>query len=104
MQSAALNRYIKIEQETTTKNAVGTPVETYSLLKFTWATIKYTSGGTEFNEGAQPFTDTEFSVRYDSLIDYKCRILFDNEYYKILHIELIGRKDGQRLKCIKYDI
>jgi head-tail adaptor len=104
MQSAILNRYITIEKEVTSINAVGTPVETYSELKKTYATIKYTSGGTEFNEGSQPFTDTEFSIRYDILVNYKCRVNFDNEYYKILHIELIGRKDGMRLKCKKYDV
>ena len=103
MISGPLNNYITIQKETTSTNAVGTPVETYAKLKDTWATIKYTGGTTQFNEGEMPFTDTEFSIRYDVLVNYKCRVLFNSEYYKILHIELIGRKDGMRLKCIKWD-
>jgi SPP1 family predicted phage head-tail adaptor len=103
MLGAFLNRIITIEQETTSVNAVGTPVETYAVLKKTFATVKYTSGGTQFNEGAMPYTDTEFSIRFDERINYKCRVLYNTEYYKILHLELIGRKDGMRLKCIKWD-
>lgn len=103
MDSSRLNRYIKIEVETTSNNAVGTPVETYALLKYTYASVKYTKGSTDFDEGAFPNTDTDFSIRYDETVNYKCRILFNSEYYKILHIELIGRDDGMRLKCIKWD-
>lgn len=103
MLGAFLNRIITIEQETTSVNAVGTPVETYAVLKKTFATVKYNNGGTQFNEGAMPYTDTEFSIRFDERINYKCRVLYNTEYYKILHLELIGRKDGMRLKCIKWD-
>lgn len=103
MLSGPMNCYITIQKETTSTNLVGTPVETYAKLKDTWATVKYTSGNTEFNEGEMPFTDTDFSIRYDVLVNYKCRVLYNNEYYKILHIEQIGRKDGTRLKCIKWD-
>jgi len=103
MISSALNRYITIEIETTTTNAVGTPVESYATLKNTYATVQYKQGNTQFNEGAMPYTDTDFSIRYDSRVNYKCRILYNTEYFKILHIELIGRKDGMRLKCIKWD-
>ena len=99
-----LNRHITIEQETTGKNSVGTPVETYTLLKKCYATIKYNSGGTPYNEGAQPYSDVDFSIRYDSAINYKCRILYSGEYFKIIAIELIGRKDGIRLKTIRWDV
>jgi SPP1 family predicted phage head-tail adaptor len=104
MISGAMDRLITIEIETTSTNAVGTPVETYAVLKNTYASVKYTTGGTQFNEGAQPFTDTDFSIRYDVRINYKCRVLYDTEYFKIIHIEKIGRKDGLRLKCIKFDV
>jgi len=103
MISALLNEQIAIEVETTSKNGVGTPIETYVHLKYTYASVKYTKGDTEFREAAMPYTDTEFSVRYDSRLNYKCRVLFNGEYYKILHIEKIGRKDGLRLKTIKWD-
>lgn len=103
MISAALDTSITIEKETTTINAVGSPSETYAKLKDTWATIKDTSGGTRYENGEEPYTDTEFSIRYDVLVNYKCRVLYNSEYYKIIHIALIRRKDGMRLKCIKWD-
>jgi SPP1 family predicted phage head-tail adaptor len=103
MQAGLLDRFITIEKETTSVNEVGTPIETYAKLKDCYSTIKYTSGGTSYNEGAQAFTDIDFSIRYDSNVNFKCRILFDSEYYKIMYIEKIGRKDGMRLKCIKWD-
>jgi SPP1 family predicted phage head-tail adaptor len=104
MIAGALNKRITIEKETTAKNAVGTPVETYAVLKKTFATIKYITGGTDFNEGAQAYSSHDFSIRFDSAVDYRCRIVFEGEYYKILAIELIGQKDGMRLKCIKYEL
>jgi head-tail adaptor len=79
MFSGPLNTMISIEKEITTKNAVGSPVETYSLLKKTYATVKFTAGGKEFNEGEMPYTDTEFSLRYDSEINYKCRVMLQKE-------------------------
>lgn len=103
MLAGPMDKYIKLEVETTSTNAVGTPVETYALLRYTFASIKYNRGGTEFDEAAHPFTNIEFSVRWTSDINYKCRILYDSEYYKILYIENIGRKDGKRLKCILWD-
>jgi len=103
MLAGLMDKYIKLEVETTAKNPIGTPVETYILLRYTYASIKYTRGGTDFDEAAHPFTYTEYSIRWMSDINYKCRILFDSEYYKILHIEKIGRKDGLRLKCVLWD-
>jgi head-tail adaptor len=103
MLSGLLDKYITIEKETTTINAVGTPIETYAKLKDTFATIKYTAGRTDFEEGEMPNTDVDFSIRWDTNVNYKCRIVYNSEYFKILHIELIGRKDGMRIKCIQYD-
>jgi len=99
-----LDRIVIIEKEVTTKNTVGTPVETYALLKTTFAAVKYTNGETEFNEGAQAYTDIDFTIRYDKAVDYKCRIKYEGIYYKILAIEAIGRRDGMRLKCVKFEL
>ncbi len=103
MLAGIMDKYIKLEVETTTINGVGTSKETYALLRYVYASVKYPKGGTQFEEAAHPFTDTYFSVRWMLDINYKCRIFFEDEYYKILHIERIGRKDGLRLKCILWD-
>ncbi len=103
MNAARLTEYVRLEIETTAKNSVGTPIETYHLLKYTFASVVYRRGDTDFEQGAVTFTNTEFSIRWDNRVNMKCRIYYEDEYYKILHIEKIGRKDGLRLKCIKWD-
>lgn len=103
MDASRLNRRILIQKEVTTKNAMGTPVEAYSDLKTTYATVTYTSGTGADEYGEQSYTDAIFSIRYDARVNYKCRIIFEGSIYKILSIENIGRKDGMRLKTIMYD-
>lgn len=104
MDAYRLNRLITIEKAVVSQNDQGTPVETYSVLKTTYATVTYQSGGTTSDEyGEQSYTDAIFSIRYDPRINYKCRVLFNGSYYKILHVELIGRKNGLRLRTIMYD-
>ncbi len=107
MIAGAMDKHIKLEIETTTVNDVGTPIETYALLRWTYASKKDTTSGTDFDEAGHPFTNTEFSVRWNSDITgsnrYKIRVQYDSQYYKVLHSQDIGRKDGIRLKCILWD-
>ena len=106
MLAGIMDKYITWELETTSNNDVGTPTEVYATLRNDYASVKYPKGGTQFEEAAHPFTDVHFSVRWATDLNthkYKLRILFDGEYYKILHIEKIGRKDGLRYKCILWD-
>ena len=102
-----MDKFITIEQETTADNAVGTSAETYTTLRTDFASIKNTFGNTDFEEGAHAFTRIEFSLRWNSDMTganrYKRRILYDGQYYKIVHSEDIGRKDGIRLKCVLWD-
>jgi len=104
MHTYRLNRRIVIEKETSAKNALGTPVETFTELKETWATVTYQGGGMRYEtEGEIAASDAEFTVRYDSDIDYNCRVKYEDEYYKITHIETIGRKEGLRLRTIRFE-
>ena len=99
-----LNKLITIEKENTTVNAVGTPTEVYLLLRKVWANVYIKSGATEFNmEGAVPFTMVEFTIRYDPQIDYKCRILYENQYYHIAHIETIERKHWLKIRATVWE-
>lgn len=104
MLSSLLNKSIVIEKETTTTNDVGTPKETYVFLKETWADKVPKSGTTQYNENGQsPFSTDDFIIRYDDRVDYKCRIIYDNSYYKIEHIEKLGRNHWIKLQCIVWD-
>lgn len=104
MISSGFNKSITIEKEVTSTNALGTPTETYSFLKETWANMRVLGGNTQYTENSGlPFTDIEFTLRYDPRINYDCRILCDGNYYKIKHLMVEGRKDYIRLRTIVWD-
>ncbi len=104
MFTSQLNKSIIVEKENTTINDVGTPIETYQFLKETYARISLQSGDTSFTEdGALPYTNEEFLLRYDDRINYKCRFQYENQYYMIKHIKVVGRKDWMKIKCIVWE-
>ncbi len=99
-----LNERILLEQETSSKNAIGTPTESYVSYRYTYANVKYGGGGTEYNEiGDNSYTHTEFTIRYNPDINYKFRVNYNNACYKILHIERIKKNEGLRLVTIMFD-
>ena len=105
MLSAKLDRKIRIDRKVKTMNAVGTPTYAYSFFKNKFATVDYRGGRTntgEYSERVQ--TDATFTIRYDSEVNYKCRIVFGGSVYKIDHIEIIGRNEGQRIRCVMHEI
>lgn len=99
MYTSKLDKHITIEKETTTKNALGTPTESYSFLKETWAGVWLKAGNTEFTDGALPYSNVEFIIRYDENVNYKCRIQYENQYYRINHIYVKGRNDWMRIQA-----
>lgn len=104
MIAGRMDKFIRIEVETTSINDVGTPYEEYTFLRNVYASIKYPKSGTDFDEAAHPFTYTEFTIRWMSDLDsYKNKVKWEGEYYKISHIEKIGRNEGLRYKCVLWD-
>ncbi len=76
-----------------------------SFLKYKWSGVQYLGGRTgadQYGENAQ--NDAIFTIRYDEDINYKCRIYYNDQYYKITHIELIGRNEGYRLRTIMFTV
>jgi len=103
MNANDLNKFIIIEKEVTTTNSLGTPIETYSFLKESYAGVWLKGGSTQYTDGAIPFTNIEFVIRYDERVDYKCRVKYEGQYYKIKHIYVQGRKDWMRLQAIVWE-
>lgn len=100
MLSAKFDRNIRIESKTKSTNSVGVPTYTYSFLKSKRASVDYGGGRMSVGEYAQRVqTDITFTIRFDSDVDYSCRIIFNNSIYRIEHIEVIGRNEGQRIRC-----
>lgn len=98
------DRLIKIETLTRTVNAAGTPVKTWAHLKNKFAHVNSRSGGTGVDiEGERARTDITFTVRWDPAINYKCRIIFEDELYKINHIAPMGRHDKMRIETQHFE-
>ena len=98
-----LNRYVKIERETTAKNAVGTPRKTFTFWKEKAMGVQLSGGRTSQDpQGVTFATDAVFTCRYDEGIGYDCRLDYEGQRYTITHIEPIGRKEGLRLKAIMF--
>lgn len=99
-----LNRWITIEKATRSKSAtIGNPKDTYTTLYSTWAGVSYGAGSfNKDNVGSNVRVDAAFTIRYDSMVNYKCRILYNDQYYDIDHIEIIGRREGMRIKTILF--
>ena len=104
MTAAELNRRITIEKESTAKNSVGTPTETYVNLKETAAKVLVTTGSTDYTgQGALPFTRISFTIRWDERVNYKCRIVYDDQYYEIDHIETLDRNHWMKISSIVWE-
>lgn len=98
-----LNRWITIEKAVNAKGSTGVPTDTYAVLFETWAGVSY--GGGSFNSdnvGQNVRVDASFTLRWESSVNYKCRVVYEGQYYSIDHIEIIGRREGLRLKCLRY--
>lgn len=104
MITSDFRKLITIEKETSSANRVGTTKETYSFLKQKYADL-YVAGGTSQygQQGTLPFSSDIFVIRYDQDVDYKCRIIYNNNYYKIEHIEEVGRKQFMRIKTVVWE-
>jgi len=104
MLPSLLNKQIVIEKEVTTTNSKGTPKETYEFFKEAWAQKVQNNAVTQYNElGQIPFSTDDFIIRFDEEINYKCRVIYNNNYYKIEGIDYIGRRHWMKLKCIVWE-
>ena len=105
MLASLLNKQITIEKETTSTNRVGTPKETYVFYKEAWAQkVEKPAANTQYDAmGQVPFSSDDFIIRFDEDIDYKCRVIYNNNYFKIEGIDLIGRRHWMKLKCVVWE-
>jgi hypothetical protein len=99
------DRMINIYTYTSIIGDFGESINTLSLFRDNiWAEIIYGSGneGNE-GEGVVATNDVYFIFYYLPHITEKCLILYDNNYYDIKHIEIIGRNNELKIKCEKRD-
>lgn len=104
MITSTLNRKITIEKSIMTKDSVGAPSPSYEKLFDVWAGMYIRSVDSRFfSEGVLPVSTVEWTIRYKDNIDLKCRIKYDNDYYKILSVEKIGRKESLKITTMLFN-
>lgn len=107
MISALLNRIITIEKSTDGVNLVGSPVSTWNEYITTYSGVFVPSGDTRYTQNGQIFSyRTEFTIRYNNdtkVINNKFRVKYNGNYYKIVQVQEIGRKEGIRLVTVNFD-
>ena len=92
MEAGKLDRRITIQTLTATRGASGAQKRTWATLVTVWAEINYKAGGEVYEAKEKTaINKVKFRVRYLSTITETERILYDSNYYDILHIEVIGR-------------
>lgn len=95
-----LDRRVTFQQATTSRNANGEPVDTYSTYASRWAKIEYGGGG-DVVEGDRLLAQStvKFTVRYDSRINKGMRIKYKHWFYNIIRLTEQGRNDFLILDC-----
>jgi len=98
------DRPITIQKRTKGQSTIGTPTSAWTDLISKFAHVSYKGGNMDTaNDAIRARTDATFTIRYDSQIDYNCRILYEADKYSIRHIEVVGRKEQMKLQCIQFE-
>ena len=104
MNIGRLDRYIILQSVSTSVDAYGQPVESFSTLASVWAKIEYKSEVEKFeNEQLRAVSSIDFTIRYRTDITEQMRISYDSNIYQIIGISEIGRGEGLKLKTNLYE-
>lgn len=99
MLAAKLDKIITL-QKASTVNSYGDVISTYTDASNHYATVTFKSVK---NEDDLISYVTNFFVRYTSNIDYSYRIKYNNDIYKILTIQEIGRKEALSINASRIE-
>ena len=98
MKAGLLTKRITIQEFSESQNDYGEPVKSWSTFATKWAKVTDVSGKEEFrNFQTTASTLTQFRIRHKTGITTKMRISYNSEFYNILSIAEIGRKEGLNL-------
>ena len=98
MRIGKLDRRIVIEQQVTAKDDWNYDYTTWTTYATVWAN-KMDKGVTEREEVDRQtaLTRTQWTMRYRSTVNSTMRILYNSQYYYIVGVEEIGRREGLRV-------
>jgi SPP1 family predicted phage head-tail adaptor len=98
MRIGKMDRRIVIEQPTATKDDWNYDVVTWTTLATVWADkLDRGSGEVVEVDRQTALTRTQWTMRYRSTVNSTMRILYNSQYYYIVGVEEIGRREGLRV-------
>lgn len=101
MRAGRLDRLITIEQPTTTEDAHGQPIPSWSTYTTAWSDKKEKPGAEYFAAGQEISEQVVvFTIRYYSGITTKMRISYNSKYYDIVGFRELGRAEGLELVAV----
>lgn len=96
MQAGELKLEVTIQTRGETVNAIGESVASWSTYKATYADMDNNSGNEQIQAAqVNGFSDTMFTVRWDSGIRDTMRILFKSRHYNIVYIDNLKERDEE---------
>lgn len=99
-----LDRRVVLYSFTETQSASGMPTKSWSIYRTVWAFVEDGGGAETITaEAPTPKANLFFTIRYNSAITEKYRILYNSVKYNITHIEEIDRKRYLKLTAMKPD-
>lgn len=95
MRAGKLDRRVRIERETVTRDDHGGQVQAWELVATVWAQV-VPLRGQALVQSAQlmPGVETKFVMRWREGVTAADRLVYDGENYQILHLAEIGRREG----------
>ena len=84
LESGKLNKRIRIEQRTVGEDAIGQPVDTWSLVIEVWADIRHPSGISAIRASADvSIVQASIRIRYRTGLDAGMRVVHGADIYDI---------------------
>ena len=82
-----LDRKIKVEKATLTRNTAGESISTWATFAEVWAKVEPVAGREFFQLAqAQAQVDVKFTIRWLVGLTHDMRIIFDSRTYDIVHL------------------
>lgn len=105
MNPGALDQQITLQAQSSTLDAKGQRVDTWSdVATGVWAAVAI-GGGREVMRAAKLYEtiDAVFTIRYMAGLSSENRILYEGKPFDIIEVSPIGRREGLRLIARRYN-
>ncbi len=101
MNAGLMDQLVSVEKySTTTDSNTGEKLQSWSTYSTAWARVQEAESGAESVDAdrREHKQSVVFTVRFDSGINVKDRILWDGQYFNIINIANISRDMYQRIQ------